>query len=169
MFETGARVQVVKRGLFFPARANKLYELWQRHESIDDIDPKTRQQIQERYFKRSFEEVWRETRSYYSRAHPGSLTQIERNPKKKMALIFRWYFVHSARLAMRGSEEQRVDYQIHCGPAMGAFNQWVAGTELQSWRNRRVAHIARLIMTHTADLLSNRLHAMCAPEERVLG
>lgn len=43
MFEIGARVQVAKRGLFFPARANKLYELYQRHSSIDEIDPKTRQ------------------------------------------------------------------------------------------------------------------------------
>src|SRR3954462_15450892 len=29
MFELGARVQVAKRGLFFPARANRLYELYQ--------------------------------------------------------------------------------------------------------------------------------------------
>ena len=57
-------------------------------------------------------------------------------PKHKMALIFKWYFVHSTRLAMRGSEEQRVDYQVPTGPALGAFNQWVKGTDLASWRNR---------------------------------
>lgn len=162
MFEIGARVQVVKRGLFFPARANKLYELYQRHDSLEEIDAKTRQQIQERYFKRSFEEVWNETRNYYARAHPEKLAEVERNPKQKMALIFRWYFIHTGRLAMRGSDEQRVDYQIHCGPAMGAFNQWVRGTELESWRNRRVADIGLRIMRASAQLLSERFQQMAS-------
>jgi len=160
MFEIGARVQVAKRGLFFAARANKLYELYQRHNSIDEIDVKTRQQIQERYFKRSFDDVWNETRAYYARAHPSKLTEIENNPKQKMALIFRWYLVHTTRLAMRGSEDQKVDYQVHCGPAMGAFNQWVRGTDLQSWRNRHVADIGTKIMVSTADMLNERLGSM---------
>lgn len=161
MFEIGARVQVAKRGLFFPARANKLYELYQRHNSIDDIDPKTQQQIQERYFKRSFEDVWNETKSYYLKTHPDRLAGAERNPKHKMALIFKWYFVHTTRLAMHGSIDQKVDYQIHCGPAMGAFNQWVIGTELQSWRNRFVADIGKRIMVGAAEVLRERFNSMC--------
>src|SRR6185437_11150255 len=36
MFEIGAKVQVAKRGLFFPARASKLYELYQRYASVDE-------------------------------------------------------------------------------------------------------------------------------------
>ena len=163
MFEIGARVQVAKRGLFFPARANKLYELYQRYDSIEAIDPKTRQQIEERYFKRSFEEVWRETQAHYARVQPGKLAEIENSPKQKMAAIFRWYFVHTTRLALRGSEDQRVDYQIHCGPAMGAFNRWVKGTELECWRNRRVAQIAERVMTHAAAVLRARFQSMCAP------
>lgn len=162
MFEIGARVQVANRGLFFPARANKLYELYQRHDSIDAIDAKTQRQIQDRYFKRSFDEVWSETRSYYLRAQPGKLAEIEKNPKQRMAAIFRWYFIHTTRLAMRGSEDQKVDYQIHCGPAMGAFNQWVKGTELQSWRNRHVADIALKLITGAANVLNSRFHSMCA-------
>jgi trans-AT polyketide synthase, acyltransferase and oxidoreductase domains len=169
MFEIGARVQVAKRGLFFPARANKLYELYQRHNSIDEIDPKTRQQIQERYFKRSFEDVWNETRTYYLRSHPGKLAEIEKNPKQKMALIFKWYFVHTTRLAMRGSDEQKVDYQVHCGPAMGAFNQWVRGTELSSWKNRHVADIGKRLMLGTAELLSRRFSTMSTqPSEKLV-
>lgn len=160
MFELGARVQVAKRGLFFPARANKLYELYQRHNSIDEIDAKTRQQIQERYFKRSFEEVWNETRNYYLRADPARLADIEKSPKQKMASIFKWYFVHTNRLALGGGEDQKVDYQIHCGPALGAFNQWVKGSDLQRWRNRRVADIATRLMTATAAMLNERFHSM---------
>lgn len=160
MFEIGARVQVVKRGLFFPARANKLYELYQRYNSLEELDAKTRQRIQEQYFRRSFDDVWKETKAYYSRTQPSKVAEIEANPKQMMAQIFKWYFVHTTRLALRGSEQQKVDYQIHCGPALGAFNQWVKGTALQPWRNRHVADIGMKLMQDTAKLLNQRFLAM---------
>jgi trans-AT polyketide synthase/acyltransferase/oxidoreductase domain-containing protein len=46
MFEIGARVQVFRKGVFFPARANKLYELYKQYNSIEEIDAKTLEQIQ---------------------------------------------------------------------------------------------------------------------------
>lgn len=156
LFEVGAKVQVAKRGLFFPARGNKLYELYMRHNSLDEIDLKTRQQIEEKYFRRSFAEVWEETKSHYSKEHPSKIADIERNPKRKMALVFKWYFINSTRLALRGVVEQKVDFQIHCGPALGAFNQWVKGSELEHWRNRHVAQIGTHLMQRTAELLSQR-------------
>lgn len=162
MFELGAKVQVARRGLFFPARANKLYELYQRHGSLEEIDIKTRQQIQEKYFRRSFDDVWAETKAYYSRARPEKAQEMERNPKQKMAAIFKWYFVHTTRLALQGKEEQKVDYQIHCGPALGAFNQWVKGTELSAWRNRNVARIAEHLMQSTAKMLDQRFATFTA-------
>ncbi len=163
MFEIGARVQVARRGLFFPARANKLYELYQRFGSIEEIDERTRQQIQEKYFQRSFDEVWNETRSYYLRAAPERLQEIERNPKQKMALIFKWYFVHTTRLAMQGVPNRQVDYQIHSGPALGAFNQWAKNTPLESWRNRYVADIGKRLMHGAAELLNQRFAALLRP------
>jgi trans-AT polyketide synthase/acyltransferase/oxidoreductase domain-containing protein len=160
MFEIGARVQVLKKGLFFPARANKLYELYTRHGSIEEIDENTRRQIQEKYFKRRFEEVWEETKTYYLGKRPEEIERAERNPKQKMALIFRWYFVHTSRLALEGSKEQRVDYQVHTGPALGAFNQWVKGTQLENWRNRHVDDLAERVMNGAAELLNERFQAM---------
>ena len=160
LFELGSRIQVVRRGLFFPARANKLYELYQRHNSLDEIDQKTRQQIQEKYFRCSFEDVWKETKAYYMQVHPRKFEEIERTPKRKMALIFKWYFAHSTRLALEGAEDQKVDYQIHCGPALGAFNQWVKGTGIEHWQNRYVADIAQRLMEGTAELLNERFNAM---------
>jgi trans-AT polyketide synthase/acyltransferase/oxidoreductase domain-containing protein len=162
MFELGTRVQVLKRGSFFPARAAKLYELYQRHNSVDEIDEKNKQQIQEKYFQRSFDVVWDETRAYYERTSPKDIEGIEDNPRKKMALIFKWYFVHTTRQAMQGDLGDRVNYQIHCGPAMGAFNQWVKGTELENWRNRRVADLAERIMQQTAVLLNQRFASLIA-------
>jgi trans-AT polyketide synthase/acyltransferase/oxidoreductase domain-containing protein len=156
LFELGAKVQVFKKGVFFPARANKLYELYSHYNSIDEIDEKTRNQIQEKYFRRSFDDVWKETKAHHLSTGRTKAEELERSPKQKMALIFRWYFVHTNRLALDGNEEQKLDYQIHCGPALGAFNRWVQGTELESWRNRHVAEIAERLLSATAELLNER-------------
>jgi trans-AT polyketide synthase/acyltransferase/oxidoreductase domain-containing protein len=157
MLEIGAKAQVLKRGLLFPARANKLYDLYRRHSSLDEIDERTARQVQERYFRRSFDEIWAETKQYLSDADPAEIDRAEREPKRKMALVFKWYFVHSTRLAMRGADEQLVDYQIQCGPAMGALNSWLRGTPREQWRNRHVDDLAELLMTGAAALLERRL------------
>lgn len=157
MFEMGAQIQVLKKGVFFPARANRLHDLWRQHGALDDIDAATRREIQDKYFRRSFEDVWNETRAHYLRVVPAEIEHAERSPKAKMALIFRWYFIHSMRLALSGAPEQRVDYQVHCGPALGAFNQWVRGTALEDWRNRHVDIVADHLMQGAADYINQRL------------
>jgi len=166
MFELGAKVQVLRKGVFFPGRANKLHELYMRHNSLDEIDTQTRKQIEEKYFKRSFEDVWIETRNYYSRINP-DFGQSELSPKEKMALVFKWYFVHTSRLALRGVEEEKVNYQVHCGPALGAFNQWVKGTPLELWRNRHVSDIGERIMKGAATVLTQRYAEMIANETQL--
>lgn len=157
MFELGARVQVLKKGVFFPARANKLYELYRQFNSLEEIDEKTRKQIQERYFGRSFEEVYRDVKAFYPRQE---IEKAERSPKHKMALIFKWYFGYGTYLALSGDEEGKVNYQVQCGPALGAFNQWVKGTALEDWRNRHVDEIAEKIMQQTAETLNNRFYSL---------
>ena len=154
MFELGARVQVLKKGVLFPARANLLYDLYKRYNSLEEIDSKTKEKIQQQYYKRSFDDVWEETKNYYMQIKPQEIAIAEKNLKHKMALIFQWYFVHSTRLAMKGSTEQMVDYQIHCGSALGAFNHWVKGTPLENWQNRHVDEIAEKLMQGTADYLN---------------
>ncbi len=162
MFEVGALVQVLRKGLFFPARAWKLYNLYRHCDSWEAIDPKTRSQIEGGYFQRPAAEVWRETRDYYAKNQPEALARAERDPKFKLSLLFRWYFIHTTRLALRGDAVQKVDYQIHCGPAMGAFNQWVKGTPLADWRNRHVDEIGARLMSGAAAMLTQRFHAMGA-------
>lgn len=153
MFEIGARVQVVRKGTFFPGRANKLYDLYRAHNSLEEIDEETRLQIQQRYFKRTFDEVYQDVKAYYS---PEEIAIAERNPKQKMAYIFRWYFGYTNALALKGNEEGKADFQVHCGPALGAFNRWVKNTPLAKWQNRHVDEIAEKIMAGTADILTDR-------------
>lgn len=160
MFELGARVQVLRRGLFFPARANKLYELYRQHESLDTLDAKTRNQLETKYFKRSLEQVFEETQAYFRTRAPEELEKARGNPKHKMALVFRWYFAYSTRLALAGDPEGRVDYQIHCGPALGAFNAWVKGTDLEPWQNRGVARITAKLLSDTASFLEEKIASL---------
>jgi trans-AT polyketide synthase/acyltransferase/oxidoreductase domain-containing protein len=157
LFELGATIQVLKKGILFPARANKLATLHRQHESLESIDAKTRQQMEERYFKRSLDDVYAEVRKAYPAAE---IERAERNPKHRMALIFRRYFKDSTRWALAGDANHKVDFQIHCGPALGAFNQWASARGIGGWRSRHVDRISEALMTETADLLSKRLRMM---------
>ncbi len=154
MFEMGSKVQVLRKGVFFPARANRLYELYRHYSSLDELDATTRNQLEKKYFKRSFEDIYEECKRFYSE---GEIRLAEKNPKQKMAYVFRWYFNRATKFALEGSEENKVDFQIYCGPALGAFNQWVKGTRLEKWQNRHVDEIAEKLMNETADYLKKRM------------
>lgn len=155
MFELGARIQVLRKGVLFPARANKLYDLYTHYNSLDEIDAKTKEQVEQRYFMKTFDQVWNETREFFLKEKPDEVEKAEKNPKHKMALVFRWYFGLTTRIAMDGSEP-KADYQVHCGSALGSFNQWVKGTPLENWRNRHVDEIANMMMNGAAEVLNKR-------------
>lgn len=143
MFELGAKNTVARKGLFYPARAMKLHELWRSHDRYDDIDPATREQIEQRYLRRPFAEVLAEV------GESG-------NPKQDMAAVFRTYLTRGLALARDGDPARRVDYHIPCGPAMGAFNDWVRGTGFEHWQRRHVDAITEHLLAATAELLDER-------------
>lgn len=154
-FETGARVQVLKRGVFFPARARKLHQIYDQYPSLEALPREIISQLENKYFKRSIDEVWRETVSCLDgRGRRDDVERAHKDPRHKMMLIFGWYFDYSFKAALEGRPEHRLDYQIHTGPALGAFNQWVKGTELENWRRRRADEIAEKLMAETAAVLN---------------
>ena len=69
-----------------------------------------------------------------------------------MALIFRWYLGLSSRWSNTGEKGRELDYQIWCGPSMGAFNAWAKGTYLEVPETRRVADVAQQMMNGAAYL-----------------
>jgi hypothetical protein len=75
-----------------------------------------------------------------------------------MALLFRWYLGSSSRWANTGDPKRTLDYQIWCGPAMGAFNGWVKGSFLEEPEERSVVTVALNIL-HGAALLT-RINAL---------
>jgi trans-AT polyketide synthase, acyltransferase and oxidoreductase domains len=150
MFEMGVKVQVLKTGTLFPMRAQKLYETYMRYESLDDIPADERQKLEKQVFKRTFESVWEDTMRFFEARDPEQIIRANGNPKRKMALVFRWYLGLSSRWSNSGEKGREMDYQIWCGPAMGAFNDWVRGTYLGEMQNRRVADVTLHILTGAA-------------------
>jgi hypothetical protein len=62
----------------------------------------------------------------------------------------------TSRWARAGDEERKRDYQMWCGPAMGAFNEWARGTELEPLEGRSVVAIANALMHGAA--VEARIH-----------
>jgi trans-AT polyketide synthase, acyltransferase and oxidoreductase domains len=157
MLEVGAKVRVLSKGVLFPSRAQKLYDLYRQYPSWEAIEEKPRRQIEERFLKKSFNAVWEEIETRYENRDPELLERARKNAKSKLALVFRSYFGRSTRAAQEGIVEDKVDFQIQCGPALGAFNSWVKGSELENWQNRHVDEIGQRLMDETAAYLSLRL------------
>jgi len=152
MFEMGVKLQVLKRGTLFPMRAQKLYDMYLQYDSIDDIPPVERQKLEKQVFKLSMEAIWDSCVSFFGERDPAQLARAKNNPKRKMALIFRWYLGLSSRWSNVGEKGREMDYQIWCGPSMGAFNDWVRGTYLEQPQNRRAVDVALHIMSGAAYL-----------------
>jgi len=153
MFEMGVKVQVIKRGTMFSMRAAKLYELYRAYSSIEDLPVDERQKLEKTVFRKNLDQIWEETRSFFEQRDPRQLAKAESDPKYKLALVFRWYLGQSPVWANRGDADRRLDYQIWCGPAMGAFNEWVKGSFLQATEQRRVTTVAWNILFGAAVLI----------------
>jgi len=142
MFEMGVKVQVLKRGTMFAQRAAKLYELYTAYPCIEDIPEKYRILLERDYFKCSLNESWEKTRSFFLQRDPRQIARAETEPHHKMALVFRSYLGQSSRWAISGNPSRTMDYQIWCGPTMGAFNAWARGSFLEKPENRDTVTIA---------------------------
>ncbi len=143
MFEIGARVQVLKRGTLFPIRAEKLYRLYKAHACFEKINEKSRKEIEEKFLLTGFENAWQSTKKFFeSQGNTKEIQRAQTDPKYKMALVFRSYLGQSSRWAIDGIPQRKMDYQIWCGPSIGAFNQWVRGSFLESHENRKTAEVA---------------------------
>ena len=152
MFEMGVELQVLKRGSFFGPRAKKLYHYYKQYNSIDEIPADDRAKIEKQIFKKPLEEIWQACIEFFESRDPEQIARAKDNPKRKMALIFRWYLGLSSNWANAGTPDRTADYQIWCGPSMGAFNDWVKGTYLEQYQNRMVADVAEQIMQGAAYL-----------------
>jgi PfaD family protein len=152
MFEMGARVQVLGQGSLWAQRAQRLYELYRRYRTLDEIPPEERKRVESNTLRRTFAEVWADTRAFWAARDPRELARAEADPHHQMALVFRWYLGLSSRWARVGDPDRRRDYQIWCGPAMGLFNDWARGSLLEPLEARRVVDVAEALLAGAAAL-----------------
>jgi PfaD family protein len=160
MFEMGVRVQVLKRGTMFPMRAAKLYDLYRGNAGLESLPEADKAFIEKQLLRATIDEAWRGTRDYFLKRDPAQVERAERDPKHRMALVFRSYLGMSSRWANAGEPSRAMDYQVWCGPAMGAFNEWARGTFLEKPENRRVVVVAETLMQGAATQLRQLFEGM---------
>lgn len=163
MFEMGVKLQVLKRGTMFPMRARKLYEWYRAHDSLEELPAAARQMLERDYLKSTIAEAWEATKRFFAERDPSQIARAETDAKHKMALVFRSYLGLSSVWANSGDASRKVDYQVWCGPAMGAFNEWTSGSFLAEPGNRRVVTVGRNLMLGAAvRMRGNMLRAQGA-------
>ena len=160
MFELGAKVQVLSRGAMYAQRAQRLYDTWKLYPSIEAIPAKDRKKLEKQLFQRPLDEVWEETRSFWQERDPSQVARAETDERHRMALVFRWYLGLSSRWARIGDESRKRDFQIWCGPSMGAFNRWAAGGPLEALESRTVVAVADALMSGAADEAKRAVSAL---------
>jgi len=146
MFEMGVKVQVLKRGTMFPLRAAKLYDLYCNYDRFENIPGKQRVVLERDFFRQSFQDEWEQTKNYFEMHDPRQIERARKDPRHKMSLVFRSYLGKSSNWANSGDPLRKIDYQIWCGPAIGAFNQWVKGSFLEKPENRKIVGVAMNIL-----------------------
>ncbi|MGD9646668.1 MAG: hypothetical protein AB7U73_13225, partial [Pirellulales bacterium] len=167
MFEMGVKVQVLKRGTMFAMRGQKLYDLYREYNSIEEIPAAERAVLEKQMFRQPLEEIWQQTADYFQRRDPRQVERGQKDPKHKMALVFRWYLGQSSRWAITGEPTRQADYQIWCGPAIGSFNEWVKDSVLEPVANRHVVPVAFNLLYGAAILnrtTALRAHGVSLPE-----
>ena len=152
MFEMGVKVQVLKRGTLFAMRAQKLYDIYRAYPSFDAVPPADRQTVETQVLRRPFAQVWEDCVAYFLTRDPGQISRAQADPRHQMALVFRWYLATASRWATRGVTDRQADFQIWCGPSMGAFNEWAHGSLLQDPANRSLPLVAFNLLRGAAAL-----------------
>jgi len=153
MFELGVKVQVLRKGTFFPQRAGRLYELYTNHASLEAIPAAEREKLERDLFRQPLAAVWESCVAFFERRDPRELERARQEPKHRMALVFRYYLGLSSHWPIVGEAERRHDFQIWCGPAMGSFNAWAAGSFLELPANRTVEQVALNLLEGAAAIV----------------
>ncbi len=166
MFEQGVEVQVLKRGTLFAMRGKRMWEIYKARSGFEDCTP-DEQKFIETALGEPFAAAWERTRAYMQGANPKELALAEAEPRRKLALVFRRYLFFGAQWARDGEAARLRDFQIWCGPAMGAFNEWAKGSPLEALENRTVRQIAWNLLDGAAHI--TRMQAMRATGHDVPG
>lgn len=163
MFEQGVQVQVLKRGTLFAMRGKKFHAFYRAGASYETLPAADRKWIDD-VLGEPFETAWHATRAYIEKVNPAEAARADKDGNKRLALVARRYLFMGAQWAREGHPGRVADYQIWCGPAMGAFNEWVAESFLEPVEARTVRQIALNLMEGAARVTrAGQLRSMGLP------
>lgn len=151
MFEQGVEVQVLKRGTLFAMRGRKLHGFYRGGASYETLSAPDRKWIDD-VLGEPFDAAWAATLAYIRKVNLAEAKKADTDGNKRLALVARRYLFQGAQWAREGTPGREADYQIWCGPAMGAFNEWVAGTPLEPVEARTVRQIALNLLEGAARI-----------------
>lgn len=163
MFEQGVEVQVLKRGTLFAMRGKRLHAMYRSGASYETLPEKDRAWLDD-VLGEPFDAAWQRTLAYIRQANPAEAARAESDGNKRLALVARRYLFMGAQWAREGTPGREMDYQVWCGPAMGVFNEWVAGSFLEPTENRTVRQIAWNLLEGAAQVTrAGQLRALGLP------
>jgi PfaD family protein len=161
MFEMGVKVQVLKRGTLFAMRAQKLYDWYRQYDGIGSMPAPERQQLEGQILGKPFDSVWADCEAFFSGRDPAQLARAAADARHRMALVFRWYLSQASRWATAGLESRRTDFQVWCGPGMGAFNEWTRGSFLADPSRRTIHAVSLNLMYGAAVIKRAEIASLC--------
>ena len=153
MFEMGVKVQVLKWGTMFAVRGKKLHDLYRAYGSLEEIPVSQRAALERDYFHCPLDQAWEDARRFWQERDPTQIARAEKDPKHKMALVFRSYLGRASQWAVDGEPSRKADYQVWCGPGLGGFNEWARGTFLERPERRDVVTVAMNLLVGAAVVM----------------
>jgi len=109
MFERGIKLQVLKKGTLFPMRAQKLYDLYTAYNGLSEIPADELEKLEKQILQNSVDTIWQQTVEFFEKRDPSIIEKAKNNPKKQMALVFRWYLGLSSRWSNAGVKGREFD------------------------------------------------------------
>jgi trans-AT polyketide synthase/acyltransferase/oxidoreductase domain-containing protein len=154
LLNSKTKVQILKKGVFFPAKAARLHEIFRTQESLSSMPVRLKDEVEKKYLKKSFAEVLGEIVEHGT---PAGLDSLEESPTYELGLILRWYYNRSIELALNGAQADAVDFNVHTSGAMGACNQWLRNTPYEAWRSRHAEEMGARLMQEAEQMVQGTL------------
>lgn len=148
-FAEGGKIQVVRKGTRFPGRAVRLISTLRTALERNCLTEEALTAIDREYCQDLSRVPRLMLPGQHLALHDDALNSSghEQRPED---LVRRFYKLTS-NAALLGERENA---QIHSSAALGAFNAWYRGTDLEHWANRSVVKVANRLMCDAAALLA---------------
>lgn len=150
LFEFGERISVLKRGTLYPARAQKVYDIYSKYASVEEISKADTKLLTEKYFGIKLSEMYQRIMKTVSEEERKLISE---QPKYKLGLIMKGYLQECFHQAQAGEKESEINYGIAVERDMADINRWLQGTDIEHWDRRSIDVIAKRIMEEGEDYL----------------